>query len=165
LNNIKIKKTGPGDGAHGRPTGHFVRGFAQSRRGRRKRKRKAEEADGTTARNIQAASTTIERGSRKRTPGLCRNAPITGRKARILFRSNTITNSRPTRTRGINSRALVRHAHSGNARRISHGQGSGSHEELPERSAGGNKHGGHDGAEIRGEEEEEDIHDGEKELF
>jgi hypothetical protein len=142
LHNIKIKKTGPVDGAHGRVTGHFFRGFAQSRRGRRKRERKAEEAYGTTAttaRNIQAARTTIVRGSRKRTPGLCRNTPITGRKARILFRSNAITNSRPTGTRGINSRTLGRHARnrlagrsSGNARRISHRQGSGSHEELPE---------------------------------
>jgi hypothetical protein len=37
LLNSKIKKTGPADGAHGtgRATGHFVRGFAQSRRGRR----------------------------------------------------------------------------------------------------------------------------------
>jgi hypothetical protein len=135
------------------------------RRGRRKRERQAEEADGTTAtttRNIQAVGTTIVRGSRKRTPGLC-NTPITGRKARILFRSVTITDSRPTGTRGINSRALVRYARSrlagrssDNARRILHEQRSGSHEELPERSAGSNKHVGHDGAQIEGEEEEED---------
>jgi hypothetical protein len=37
-----------------------------------------------------------------------------------------------------------------------HEQRSGSHEELPEGSAGGNKHGRHDGAQIEGEEEEED---------
>jgi hypothetical protein len=94
-------------------------------------------------------------------PGL-RNTTITGRKARILFRSVTIADSRPTGARGINSRALVRYArnrHAGrsgiNARRISHGQRSGSHKELPERSAGSNKHVGHDGAQIEGEEEEE----------
>jgi hypothetical protein len=80
----------------------------------------------------------------------------------ILFRNVTITDSRPTGTLGINSRALVRYAinrHAGRssitAWRILHGQRSGSREELPERSAGGNKHVGHDGAQIEEDEEEE----------
>jgi type II secretory pathway pseudopilin PulG len=71
------------------------------------------------------------------------------------LRSTAITNSGAAGTRGINSRTLVGHERSrpagrssGNARRISHRQGSGGHEELPERSAGCNKHGGHDGAQI-----------------
>jgi hypothetical protein len=70
--NSKIKKTGPGDGAHRKATGRFVRGLAQWRRGRRKRENKAEKAYSTTAttdRNIQPAGTTIIRGSRKRTLG------------------------------------------------------------------------------------------------
>jgi hypothetical protein len=143
----------------------------QSRRGRRKREKKAKEAYGTTAttaRNIQAARTTIVRGSRKRTPGLCSNTPIT----RILFRSNAITNSGATGTRGINSRALVRHERSRlagrsrrNARRILHRRGSSGHKELPERSAGGNKHGRHDGAQIGEKKKKKIKHDGMKELF
>jgi hypothetical protein len=102
---------------------------AQSRRGRRrKRENKAEKANGTTATTyqiIQPSRTTIIRGSRKRTPGLCRDTPITNRKTRILFRSTAITSSRAAGTRDINSRTLVRHEHSrptgrssGNARRI-----------------------------------------------